>query len=181
MKWTSDRTGYGALAIALHWLTLILIIVAYAAMDLREVVEPGTPLRKSMALWHYTAGLSVFALTWLRLFVRRAGTAPVIVPSLPKVQSWLAAAVKIFLYAFMIAMPLLGWLSVNSEGHTVTFFGFALPALAPEDPQRADFFESIHENIATIGYFLIGVHALAALFHHYIKQDNALRMMWFRR
>jgi cytochrome b561 len=28
-----------------------------------------------------------------------------------------------------------------------------------------------------VGYFLIGTHALAALVHHYIKRDNALRRM----
>ena len=28
-----------------------------------------------------------------------------------------------------------------------------------------------------MGYFLIGAHAAAALFHHYIQGDNTLRRM----
>jgi hypothetical protein len=31
------------------------------------------------------------------------------------------------------------------------------------------------------GYFLIGLHAAAALFHHYARRDNTLRLMWRRR
>ncbi|WP_407434844.1 cytochrome b [Lelliottia sp.] len=34
-----------------------------------------------------------------------------------------------------------------------------------------------HELIANAGYFLIGFHALAALFHHYIERDNTLERM----
>lgn len=37
--------------------------------------------------------------------------------------------------------------------------------------------EDIHETIGTIGYYLIGLHALAALFHHYIVRDDTLRRM----
>ena len=37
--------------------------------------------------------------------------------------------------------------------------------------------EDIHEAIANAGYFLIGLHAAAALFHHYVVRDNTLRLM----
>jgi len=31
--------------------------------------------------------------------------------------------------------------------------------------------------VGTTGYFLIGLHAVAALYHHYIKRDNTLTRM----
>jgi len=34
--------------------------------------------------------------------------------------------------------------------------------------------QDVHELIATIGYYLIGVHAAAALVHHYLFKDNTL-------
>ena len=37
--------------------------------------------------------------------------------------------------------------------------------------------KEVHELVGTIGYFLIGTHAAAALFHHYLKRDNTLRAM----
>jgi cytochrome b561 len=41
----------------------------------------------------------------------------------------------------------------------------------------ADFIKEIHETGGTVGYFLIGAHAAAALFHHYFLHDNTLRRM----
>jgi len=39
-----------------------------------------------------------------------------------------------------------------------------------------------HETLAPLGYWLIGLHAAAALFHHYLLKDNTLmRMMPARR
>lgn len=35
----------------------------------------------------------------------------------------------------------------------------------------------IHEAIGTIGYYLIGLHAAAALHHHYFMHDNTLLRM----
>jgi cytochrome b561 len=37
--------------------------------------------------------------------------------------------------------------------------------------------KEMHETFGTIGYFLIGLHAFAALFHHYIVKDDTLRRM----
>ncbi|HAT1674454.1 TPA: cytochrome b, partial [Raoultella planticola] len=36
----------------------------------------------------------------------------------------------------------------------------------------------VHEFLANTGYFIVGLHAAAALMHHYIWRDNTLlRMM----
>ena len=37
--------------------------------------------------------------------------------------------------------------------------------------------KEIHETIGTIAYFLVGAHALAALFHHFITRDDTLTRM----
>jgi cytochrome b561 len=56
-----------------------------------------------------------------------------------------------------------------------------LPALTGKNEGLANVYKDIHENLATVGYFLIGLHAAAALYHHYVKRDNTLRLMWPRR
>ena len=38
-------------------------------------------------------------------------------------------------------------------------------------------FEEIHETIGKVGYLLIGLHAAAALTHHYFCRDNTLVRM----
>ncbi|MBC7636964.1 MAG: cytochrome b/b6 domain-containing protein [Acetobacteraceae bacterium] len=52
-----------------------------------------------------------------------------------------------------------------------------LPPLVAPDKAFADQLKEIHETLATTGYFLIGAHALAGLFHHYIAKDDTLRRM----
>jgi len=37
--------------------------------------------------------------------------------------------------------------------------------------------EDIHGLIGNLGYAVIGIHALAALIHHYVQRDNTLRRM----
>ena len=37
--------------------------------------------------------------------------------------------------------------------------------------------KDVHEALATLGYVLIGLHAMAALLHHYVMRDNTLVRM----
>lgn len=134
-----------------------------------------------MATWHYTLGLSVFFLVWLRLLVRFAGADPAIEPALPAWQAVLARAMHWTLYALMIGMPVLGWLTLSAKGTPAPFFGAELPALIGKSEEVAKLFKQIHETFATVGYFLVGLHAAAALYHHYVRRDNTLRLMLLGR
>ena len=52
---------YAGSVIALHWLVLLLMIGAYATMELRDLFPKGSPERVAMRLWHYGLGLAVLA------------------------------------------------------------------------------------------------------------------------
>jgi len=177
MSWKSTRARYGALSISFHWLMLLLIVAVYATMDLKSLSPKGSPTREAMATWHYMLGLSVFVLVWIRLLVRFTGPMPVIEPPLPAWQALLAKGMHWALYALMISLPLLGWLTLSAKGTPVPFFGLELPALVGKSEDLAKWFKDIHETTATVGYFLVGLHAAAALYHHYVRRDNTLRRM----
>lgn len=181
MRWTNTAAGYGSLPVALHWLMLLLIVAVYAMMELKWIFPKDSAGRGAMANLHYMLGLSVFVLVWLRLLMRSLGTAPVVAPAPPAWQVRLARAMHWALYGLMIALPLLGWLTVSAKGTPVTFFGAELPPLIAESKTAAKLLKKIHETLATAGYFLIGLHAGAALFHHYVLSDNTLKLMWFKR
>jgi cytochrome b561 len=166
------------LAIFFHWSIVVLIVAAYATMDLKSLTPRASPQRESLAVWHYVLGLSVFAFVWLRVLVRAAGPAPAIEPPLVLWEAALARAAHFVLYVFMIDMPLLGWLTVSAKGQPVLFLRMELPALIGKSENLARQFKEIHEGFATVGYFLIGLHSAAALFHHYVKRDNTLTLMW---
>jgi cytochrome b561 len=103
--------------------------------------------------------------------------APRIQPDPPIWQEILGKGMHVALYALMIGMPLAGWVLLSAEGKPIPFFGLHLPALIAENKTLAESVKEIHETGGTIGYFLIGLHAAAALFHHYVSRDNTLRRM----
>jgi superoxide oxidase len=78
----------------------------------------------------------------------------------------------------MVLMPLLGWLSVSASGRVIPLFGFELPALLAPDKDIAEQIKEVHETVGTVGYFLIGAHALVDVFHHTIRRDHTLRRIW---
>jgi len=177
MHWKNTTDRYGTASIALHWLMLAVLMATYACIELREAYPKGSLPRESLKQWHFMLGLSVLALVWLRLALRATGETPRARPEGGAWQRRLAVAMHLALYAFLIAMPLLGWLLLSAQGKPIAFFGLALPALVAPDPVLADAVGTAHEAIGVAGYFLVGLHALAALFHHYVLRDNTLLLM----
>jgi cytochrome b561 len=168
---------YSSAIIAIHWLTLLLVIAAYASMELRELFDRGSDGRNLLKTLHYSLGLSVLLLVALRLVARSVSSAPPILPAPGRLQSLAAHAMHIALYLWMLGMPLLGWALQGAEGNTVAFYGLPLPGImAPSEPW-AERIEDAHETLGTVGYWLIGLHAAAALFHHLRLRDNTLRRM----
>jgi superoxide oxidase len=177
MAMTNTRDRYGALSIGMHWLMFLLLVAVFACMELRELYPKGSDPREALKSWHFTLGLTVFALVWLRLALRLSQLVPAISPQPVRWQALLAKLVHLALYAFMLGMPVLGWLILSGEGKPVPFYGLELPGLIAENEALAEDFEELHTTIGEIGYYLIGLHAVAALFHHYFLKDNTLRRM----
>lgn len=173
---------YSSLTISLHWFMLALLAAVYACIELRVLWPKGSDPRELIKTWHFMLGLSVFALVWVRLAARFAGGTPPIEPAPPAWQNLLAKGVHIALYGLMIGMPIGGWLILSASGKPIPFFGLELPALVAPDKALAEQIKEIHETGGVVGYWLIGLHAAASLFHHYIKRDNTLvRMTGIRR
>ncbi len=177
MNWKNTADRYGRLSIAMHWLMLLLLVAVYALIELREIYPKGSDPREAMKLWHTMLGLSVLLLVFIRLAIRLTGPTPAIKPPLPAWQGRLAGIMHLALYLFMIAQPLLGWLLLSAEGKSIVFFGLSLPPIWSTGERWEELFEETHELVGTTGYYLVGLHAAAALFHHYYLRDNTLSRM----
>lgn len=177
VKHNNGVARYAALAIGIHWLTLLLLIAVYATMELHGIFPKGSDGRSGMMMWHYMLGLTVLLVVALRLAVRFSSVTPPIQPPPPRWQMLFARVMHVALYALMIGMPILGWLTLSASGKPIPFFGLHLPALLSQNKELAKQIKDVHETCATIGYFLVGLHAAAGLFHHYVIRDTTLRRM----
>lgn len=177
MHLLNSRYRYGLVSLSLHWLMLILLIGVYGCIELREVYPKGSDPRETLKILHFMLGLTVFLLVFVRLTVRFVQQTPEIQPPLNKFQNVVSKVTHLALYLLMIGMPIGGWLILSGEGKVIPFYGLSLPALMAENKHNAEFIENIHETVGLIGYYLIALHSLAAIFHHYIRKDNTLVRM----
>ncbi len=181
MDWKNSRAGYGLPSVAFHWLMLALLLAVCATMELRGMFPRGSGQRTVMMSWHYMLGLTVFALVWLRLLLRSIGDHPRVDPPPPAWQAALARATQWVLYGLMIGLPVLGWLAASAKGTPVSFFGADVPPLIGKSETAGKWLKEVHETLAKTGYFVVGLHAAAALYHHYVRRDNTLRLMLLNR
>lgn len=163
----------------LHWLMALLILVVYLAIEQRGLFARGTPARAAMMQTHFWLGLSVLALVVWRIVLRVRHGVPAIHPSLPLWQAMPAGLLHLLLYAFLIVMPVLGLLTAWTDGKAlyVPFSQIAVPALVAADPALAERLDDLHGAIGEFFYWVIGLHVLAALYHHYVRGDDTLRRM----
>ena len=140
------RDKYSGLQIGIHWLVFLLVIGAYAAMELRGFFPRSA--RPVINMIHVSCGISIFVLMVVRLLVRLKFPAPPIVPKPSPMMTGFAHLGHLVIYLLFIAL---------------------------------DTLKAWHELLANTGYFIIGLHALAALLHHYFWKDNTLLRMMPRK
>lgn len=174
---TMHKINYSKLTIFLHWFMLLLLIAVFATIELRGMFPKGSDGRNLIKMWHFMLGLSVLVFAVVRLANRLFSTTPPIVPKLPVWQEKLAKILHVILYIFILAMPIAGWLILSAAGKPVPFFGLELPPLIGQDKALAEQIEELHKTVGTAGYYLIGFHALAGIYHHFIAKDNTLKRM----
>ncbi len=169
---------YGAVAQTFHWITLVLFVALYAAMELKGFWPKGDPVRDALGATHKALGVLMFAVAAARLGWRWFDAAPSDLAGMPAWQAKSAHGMHLALYAAMVLMPVSGLLATLMFGREVSVFGlFAIPGFAVPDKELAKTVIGAHELIANALYFVIGAHALAALWHHWMQKDDTLARM----
>jgi cytochrome b561 len=177
MHLLSTRFRYGAVAQAIHWLTVILVVAAYfmgPGGSEQRVYSSATDFTRQT---HETLGIAVFALVLVRLLWRLVDTTP----EDPPMKTWMrysAKLVHVVLYGLLIATPVSAVVGAWLEGHPLTLWGFG--NIAPLLPRMHDLGLSVaalHPTLGDIILWVAGLHAVAALFHHFFLRDSVLLSM----
>jgi len=82
------------------------------------------------------------------------------------------------LYAGLFALMISGYLISTADGRGIEVFGlFEVPATLTTIPDQEDVAGVVHEYLAWGLVIFAGLHALAALKHHFIDRDATLVRM----
>jgi cytochrome b561 len=178
MQVANTDTRYGAFPQALHWLTAICVIVGWLLGQFIDAFPKGPP--RAWALWtHMTLGECVMLFLIARLVWRIADPPPPLEPT--RFGRPLALASKLghyILYALLLAVPCLGIIAQLKRGNPLPIFGaWDVASPWPADRATARSLREVHGLVANALLIFAGVHAVAALAHHYIFRDRTLVRM----
>lgn len=168
---------YTAPAIAFHWL-LALALFGLFGMGLYMTGLSMSPTRLKLYNWHKWAGVTVLALSFLRLAWRLTHRPPADV-AMPAWQARAAHAAHVALYVLFFAVPLAGWAYSSAAGFPVVWFGvLPLPDLVAPNRELAEAIKPLHWILAYTMAAIVVVHVAGALKHQFVDRDGLLRRMW---
>jgi cytochrome b561 len=134
---------------------------------------PETPF--SEISLHKAMGFTILLLALARLVYRVFGKVPALPAGMPVWQAWIARGVQGLIYVGIVVQPLTGWLG---SGFSFSYFGlFTMPPVRFLSGSLGPTLRFMHNNGAWVLVWLICLHALGALYHHYIRKDNVLLSM----
>jgi cytochrome b561 len=164
----------------IHWASAALVMGTLGLGAYMVQLVQNSAERFDLTQTHKSIGVTVFALTVVRLCLRIFTTAPKPEPCPPLVLR-AAKAAHVSLYTLLLFLPLSGWLMVTTTPvrvPTIVIGLFELPyPLAPDLPTYR-FAHVVHVAAAISLAILIVLHVTAALVHALWWHDRTMVRMW---
>ena len=193
----TTNTRYTTVAIALHWVLAILVLsmipVGWWMGDAVLVQETRAQALEIFPL-HKATGMTILALTVVRLFWRLSHTPPPLPQKMVPWERLIARGSHWLFYGLLLAMPIAGWI-YSTAGYSeafrtfinvpVTWFGLftvpGFPGIAdqPDATRKAIGLTAVfvHSKLAWVMLALASLHVAAALKHHFVNRDDVLTRM----
>ena len=165
---------YDRTSIRLHWTTAALVLALWGIAQVIDVFPRGSP-RVSARSVHILLGvvLAIVLLTRILWRLRSGRRLPLATPG---VMGYSAVIVHYGLYVLVAAAIVLGIMNTWVRGDSI-FGWFSIPRLSPGNSGLHETIGELHEVAANAVLIVAGVHAAAALFHHFALRDEVLRRM----
>ena len=171
----APASSYDGVAIALHWTTAALVIANFALAQTWDWFPK--PTRELMENTHMSFGVVLTIVIFARLAWRFIPGHQV--ASLE--AGWMKVASKathLLLYVMLVTEAGLGFAFRWGAGRPMAFFGLGIPPLIGElGKALRHSLRDIHEWNGWAIIVLAGLHAAAALYHHYVLKDRVLARM----
>ncbi|NIA53023.1 cytochrome b [Massilia sp. TW-1] len=169
--------SYSPVAKGLHWLIVLLLVVQFVTAFLLPHIGRNTPMSTVISL-HFSFGVLVLIVMAIRFVHRLMHPVALEAHDAPAWERFLARTTHRVFYLILLVGPPLGWASASAHSLPVTPFGIVtLPAIAAPGAHWANTAGDIHATAMWILLWLVGLHVVAALFHHVVRRDGTLRRM----
>jgi cytochrome b561 len=173
----NSAVAYGVIAQLLHWAMVVLVIVQFTLGFSAEGL-PISMQRLVLLSHHKSFGMTILGLVLLRLAWRAYSPPPPLPADMSRMQQAVAHGSHALLYALLLTMPLVGWITSSASHLTVSWFGlFAFPNLVGPDPRLAHIAKAVHFTMAWMLLAVACLHALAACWHQWWRKDGLLLRM----
>lgn len=182
---TNSERRYGSVAVTLHWLIALAIIGMLILGKYMADLPNSDPSKFDLIQLHKSFGISILALSVLRLMWRLVNKVPPLPAQMPAWERYAAHASHFLLYVLMIGIPLSGWAMVSASplGIPTIWFGqFEIPHLPglqglADQHAAEDQLKEVHELLGNLMIGLLLIHVGAALKHHLWDRDDVLTRM----
>jgi cytochrome b561 len=179
---------YSRVAVVLHWAIAAAILANLAGGFVMEGLKG--PTKHVVVSLHASFGLTVLALSLVRIVWRLTHRPPALDAHLTRLERILAESVHGLLYVMMIAMPLAGWAigsASTRKGPGAAFFllvpmpklGFLDALPTPQKIAAHDQAVWLHQTGAWILLALLLGHVAGALKHQFLDRRPQFARMWF--
>lgn len=175
MSLRNTITTYGSVAKFFHWIIFLLLACMLTfGYFMGDMPKPYKPMVYNI---HKLTGLTILVLMILRLLWAFTNPKPIVSVETPAWQRLAERLVQGLIYLSVIAMPIVGWVGATLGGSPPHIGSFKLPLPLNPNDNLSDTAFSVHNTLAIIIIVLISIHALAALYHYFIKKDDILQRM----
>ena len=176
MAFLNTQYQFGLLSRTLHWViaaAIIGLIVMGYCLHLIAATD-----RYFFIQLHKSVGLTVLMLMALRVIATFAQTRPSL-DGLPRFEQIAARISHFLLYCLAFVMPLSGWIMSSAFGYNTHWFSLLTLNFPFVKGNYAigRIGSWLHHHIVWALIFLIALHTLAALKHHYKDNNSILKRM----
>ncbi|MGF2733526.1 cytochrome b [Marinobacter sp. DUT-1] len=178
MQFRNSTERYGSVAIFIHWLVAAAVIglfaLGYWMVDLSyydDWYRRGPDIHRSV-------GILLLAVMVIRVIWRFTNPPPLPLSDHQRLEVLAAHAAHGLLYALLFVAMVSGYLISTADGSSISVFGwFEVPSVTGQVKGMEDVAGSIHYWSTWAIVILAGLHALAALKHHFVDRDRTLLRM----
>ena len=172
-----DRMHYDSVEIALHWTTAVFVASLWLIAQGWSFLARGSSGRHVMQNLHVSIGI-LFAVVVAARILWRLGPGRRPLPATIGLVEVASKIVHYALYAMLVTQVGLGFLWRWAQHESFTFFGlFAVPSPFEIAKTSSHFYGNLHALLGNGIMIVAALHAAAALFHHYVLQDDVLWRM----